>query len=78
MPVTSHSRGHLIRYDTTRQAWRYVSDEQLVGHLERPCVRCGHVATVEGYDACLGQLRGVRAACCGHGVERGFCLPEHP
>jgi hypothetical protein len=27
--------------------------------------------TPEGYDACLGYLPGVDAACCGHGVTRG-------
>jgi hypothetical protein len=41
---------------------------------ERPCVRCGKHPTVEGYDACIGHLSGVRSACCGHGVSKGYII----
>lgn len=33
--------------------------------------------TKEGYDACLGRLPGVVAACCGHGVDDGYILFEN-
>ncbi len=33
----------------------------------RPCGHCHKHQTVEGHDACLGTLPGVRNACCGHG-----------
>lgn len=44
---------------------------------DMPCVRCGEMPTKEGYDACLGSLPGVFAACCGHGVEEGYILFEN-
>lgn len=38
----------------------------------RPCKRCGEPPTKEGYDSCLGKLPHVAAACCGHGVRKGW------
>ena len=40
----------------------------------RSCKRCGRLPTKEGYDNCLGYIKGVIAACCGHGVEEGYIL----
>ena len=31
------------------------------------CGYCHERQTIEGYDACLGTLPGVKNACCGHG-----------
>lgn len=33
-----------------------------------PCIKCGKYPTKEGHDHCLGTLKGVKFACCGHGV----------
>lgn len=33
----------------------------------RPCGHCGKHLTKEGHDGCLGTLKGVMNACCGHG-----------
>jgi hypothetical protein len=41
-----------------------------------PCPHCGLSRTAEGHDGCLGTLPGVKAACCGHGVEDGYVLFE--
>lgn len=30
----------------------------------------------QGYDNCLGYIKGVIAACCGHGVEEGYTMYE--
>ena len=30
----------------------------------------------KGYDACLGYIKEVKAACCGHGEELPYCLKE--
>jgi hypothetical protein len=38
---------------------------------ERPCVACGKQVGVGEPDHCLGKLKGVRAACCGHGHPEG-------
>jgi hypothetical protein len=59
-------RGHPIekRYGT----WHYVDTGDLVAdHVYRPCGHCKQPNRVDGHDACLGNLPGVRNACCGHG-----------
>ena len=46
------------------------------------CQNCGKPPTPEGYDACIGHLKGVKYACCGHGkkirkyimLDDGTCL----
>jgi len=50
-----------------------VSVEALEHHV---CCHCGQPPTAEGYDACLGHIRGAIAACCGHGIERGYIMWE--
>ena len=30
------------------------------------------IQTEEGYDACIGEIKGVTHACCGHGVEKEY------
>ena len=40
----------------------------------RHCPRCGEMPTPKGYDACLGYVPSVRAACCGHGVTEPFAM----
>lgn len=35
--------------------------------LQRPCTECGAPRTPAGHDACIPDLPGVTAACCGHG-----------
>ena len=67
-PVDSW-RGHAMFCDVHGQ-WRYTDTEQLVSeHVERDCAQCGQASTIEGHDACLGELPGVVNACCGHGDE---------
>lgn len=65
MVVRSYQRGHPIEFNG--REWVY-SDTMTTIAEERVCVRCGRLPTDEGYDACLGKLKGVVAACCGHGV----------
>jgi hypothetical protein len=40
------------------------------------CRHCGRPRMPEGYDACLGRLPGVVAACCGHGGSDGYVAFE--
>ena len=49
---------------------------------KRPCKKCG-LKPIElksdmgdNVDACLGVLKGVKSACCGHGVEDGYIIYE--
>ena len=71
--ATSHSRGHLIYYDWNTENWRYSDNNEIVNN-DRPCKKCGHGPTIEGYDACLGYIEDALHACCGHGVEKGHIV----
>ena len=69
--VTSYSRGHVIYFDGVN--WRYADDKSIYDD-NRPCIRCGKMPTEEGHDACLGNIRDAKSACCGHGVETKYLL----
>lgn len=71
--ATSHSRGHLIYYDWNTENWRYSDTNEIVNN-NRPCKKCGHGPTIEGYDACLGYIEDALHACCGRGVEKGYIV----
>lgn len=72
---TTFLRGHLGFYNWFREAWCYCDNGELRDEAyERPCPRCGKLPTKEGYDACLGFVSGMKSACCGHGVEKAYCL----
>lgn len=69
--IKSNSRGWEIYYDGVN--WRY-SDNNKIANDSRPCKRCGKYPTSEGYDACLSYIPGASAACCGHGVTKGYII----
>lgn len=69
--VKSNSRGWDIYHDGIN--WRY-SDNDEIFDDGRPCKRCGKHPTKEGYDACLGYIKGAKHACCGHGIEKGYII----
>lgn len=71
--IKSHSRGWEIYFDGIN--WRYCDNDKIVDDL-RSCKICGKMPTKEGYDACLGYIKGVKSACCGHGVELPYCIKE--
>lgn len=76
-------RGHKIIY--LDDDWVYADNHEPISSgfnetfqfNERPCPRCGqmpvpHPTDEMGMDHCIKNLPGVRAACCGHGVTRGY------
>lgn len=68
-------RGNNIDYDSNRNIWitpegKTKETEEVLYKL--PCVKCKEKPTEEGHDACLGELPGVKFACCGHGREHGY------
>lgn len=75
-------RGHNI--ELIEGEWIYSDTKELVKkfHLIRTCGNCNKPRTSEGHDACLGTLKGMMNACCGHGSEEeiyvqfldGFCI----
>lgn len=60
-------RGHECYFDEASGFWRYSDTKEKADANERPCKRCGKMPTKEGHDACLGTMKGVKFACCGHG-----------
>jgi len=59
-------RGHLIVEDG-KYWWKYEdTGERYNPENDRPCKHCGKPPTKEGHDPCLGELRGIMFACCGH------------
>lgn len=70
LSATSFSRGHAIYYNGKK--WLYEDDNSTMEN-ERPCKRCGKIP-VNGQDFCIANLSGVKAACCGHGVESQYII----
>jgi len=70
MTARSFSRGWAIEF---QNGWIW-SDTRKPITKERSCKRCKRFPTIEGYDACLGFLPGVKSACCGHGIEEGVMM----
>lgn len=71
--ATAHMRGHNIVYDWDTEKW-YYEDDLSPADDSRACVRCNRKPTAEGHDACIGNVKGVISACCGHGVGKGFMV----
>lgn len=69
--ITSYLRGHEIYYKNEK--WYYLDDNSIADD-SRPCKKCGKYPTKEGYDACIGYIKGATSACCGHGVQEGFII----
>lgn len=64
-------RGHEI-YVGDNGYYYYVDNDESVADTweNRPCGHCGLANTPEGYDGCIGEIKGAMNACCGHGNER--------
>lgn len=68
--MRSHIGGHKIWFDWLLYKWRYCDTNKSTSE-SRPCIRC-EKSDIEGHDACLVNLPGVKNACCGHGVTDGY------
>ena len=71
MNISSYIHGRKIFWVKDAEAWFYFDNGESAD-IERPCKRCGRLPTPEGYDACLGYIKGAESACCGHGVTEPF------
>lgn len=76
MVVSTFCRGHLVYYDWNKKDWFYADTHELFDD-SRPCTKCGKYPTQEGYDACIGYLKDVKFACCGHGKENAYIIKEN-
>ena len=71
--TTSHVRGNKVYWDG--DCWRYFDgNERLTPGNHRKCPRCGNLPTKEGYDHCMGEIKGAVHACCGHGVSKRYVI----
>jgi hypothetical protein len=63
----SYLRGHEI--ELVNGKWIYSDTKELTTETwqSRTCGHCGLQQTKEGHDGCLGTLKGIMNACCGHG-----------
>ncbi len=61
--IASYSRGHKLIY---LNKWFYADTLESYND-NRACAKCGK-HPVNGHDACLGYIKGVSSACCGHGI----------
>jgi hypothetical protein len=67
--------GRAIRRVALENAATAAHEEELASGGD-VCRHCRRQRMPEGYDACLGRLPGVVAACCGHGGSDGYVAFE--
>jgi len=61
-------RGHeIIEIEDT---FFYKDDMTETAGNPRKCGHCEKADTIEGHDGCIGTLKGVINACCGHGSDK--------
>lgn len=75
MTAKSTRRGHEILF--VDGIWSY-ADDSTPANYDRACVRCGQYPTALGYDVCLGEVKNVHSACCGHGIYSPYSMPDQP
>lgn len=68
----SYDFGHLVEYH--EGDWYYIDNHEPLAI--RACPRCGRPPTKEGYDPCIGHVKGAKSVCCGHGVHPPILLME--
>jgi hypothetical protein len=72
MTAKSRSLGHDIYFN---DVWRWSDNNIPLTEESRACKKCSlypiflDADTGQGADACLGVIEGVKAACCGHGID---------
>ena len=73
--IKNYTRGHEIYYDEKNEVWRFSNNDADVSN-DRPCVKCKK-QSIDDVDFCLYGLHDcdfIAAACCGHGVKKGYIL----
>ena len=61
-------RGYEIESIDGREWFFCDNGQSTVDHwMIRPCGHCKKMQTKDGHDPCIGTLKDVQNACCGHG-----------
>lgn len=63
-------RGHDIEFVNNEWIYSDTKKPTIYTFNSRPCGHCDKHNTPEDHDACLGELKGIMNACCGHGVVK--------
>lgn len=64
--IKSYLRGHpIISIDGV---WLYEDTREHTIANHRACGHCSKEDRADGHDPCLGELKGLMNACCGHGI----------
>ena len=70
-------RGHEIELFNLK--WVYSDTKKAVPLIhDRPCGKCHKPNRPDDHDACLGELKGVMNACCGHGHLKEMYVQFNP
>ncbi len=64
--------GHPVVYED--EEWRWMDSRESVTAAPRACVLCKVAPGPDGHDPCLGEIPGMTAACCGHGLQAGWTV----
>ena len=63
-------RGHEIEMLNGKWVFSDTKESTDSTQHDRSCGHCQKPYTKEGHDGCLGTLKGLMNACCGHGENR--------
>lgn len=72
MTAKAYSYGNEIIF--IDDEWRYPDNLEIINNNPRSCPKCSKLPTPKGHDACLGELPGIREACCGHGIKYSYIV----
>lgn len=75
--IVNRCRGHQFHFSgifKNGMPEAVFSDNGELLNQPRSCKKCGRNSVEKEYDACLGKIPGVKAACCGHGYDDGYIL----
>ena len=77
--IFSYSFGNEVYYDTDINNWKFIDgvENTIDSYQKRICPSCGLNPTNDGQDPCISNLKGVKYACCGHGVEDSQGYPGY-
>lgn len=70
--ITSYLHGHKVTSENYGKDWFYEDGTHTKKIPLKKCPKCDRLPTKKGHDPCLADLPGVKFACCGHGVEKGY------
>ncbi len=72
--ISFYCRGHKILHTIIGLIYDGTLENCAV--FNRSCIKCDNLPTKDGHDYCIQNLKGIKHACCGHGVTKSFIIYE--